>query len=205
MNEAATRAEQLTLVTTLVGLLVGGTALWLGLSEGAIAFWGFGAACLLQVPPALSLRGRIRDGLGNSGLERERLTLRTVSFLLRFLALGMGMAAASALLGQRAPQISLAMQGLAALSVVALVPLWFAKQALRAAHATFDLDAARTLVLLELAALLLVGTILAHWFPWADAVGGLAQALWVFFAGQTLAKATALPPTRGCGGSCSCG
>src|SRR6266568_1794231 len=117
MKEVPSQAQRLALATVLLGLLVGVPALWLGLSAGSTALWGFGAAWLLQVPPTLSLRGRIRDGLGNSGLERERLTLRTVSFLMRFLALGMAMAAISELLGERSPRFDLPMQGLALLGV----------------------------------------------------------------------------------------
>jgi hypothetical protein len=200
------RAARLALLMALAGLLLGGAALWLGMAEGAIALWGFGAACLLQVPPSLSLRGRIRAGLGNSGLERERLTLRAVSFLLRFLALGLAMASVSALLGDRAPQVGFAAPGLAVLAIGLLAAIWCAKQNLKGAHPTIALDAARSRVLLELAALLLVGSLLGRWFPWADAGSGLAMALWLFVAGRTLSKATSLPAAAsGCGGSCSCG
>ena len=206
MIEPSSRAAQLALLTALVGLVVGGAALWLGVAEGAIALWGFGAAGLLQVPPSLSLRSRIRAGLGNSGLERERLTLRAVSFLLRLLALGMAMAAVSALLGDRAPRANFIALGLSALAVGLLAALWSAKRRLKGAHPTFDLDAARCLILLELAALLLAGSLLGRWFTWADAASALAMALWLFVAGRTLAKATSLPAAAsGCGGSCSCG
>ena len=88
MSMDAARASRLSLLTVLLGLAMGAAALWLGLGEGAIALWGFGAACLLQIPSALSLRWRIREGLGNSGLDRDRVTLRVVSHLLRLLALG---------------------------------------------------------------------------------------------------------------------
>ncbi|WLT32932.1 hypothetical protein [Geothrix sp. PMB-07] len=206
MTEASPKAARLTLLTALVGLLLGGTGLFLGVGEGVLALWGFGAACLLQVAPALSLHGRIRDGLGNSGLERERLTLRWVSVLLRFLALGLAMAAVSALLGERSPQASLELQGLSVFAVLILTALWQAKTGLKGAHPSIDQEADRNLVLVELAALLLVGCVLARWFVWADAVCALAQALWLFWTGQGMAKLSALPPARGgCGGSCSCG
>ncbi|HJV48626.1 MAG TPA: hypothetical protein VJ549_05075 [Geothrix sp.] len=206
MNAALPRAERLAQATTLFGLLAGCSALWLGLSESALAFWGFGGACLLQVPPSLVLRGRIGEGLGNSGLERERLTLRTVSFMLRLLALGLVMAAVSALLGERAPHLELAAQGGAALALGLLAALWFAKQGLKGTHPTLDLDASRSLVLLELAALLLAGSLLGRWFWWADSASGLAMGLWLFVAGSSMAKVSSLPPARGgCGGGCSCG
>ncbi len=70
MTDTVPRASGLALLSAGLGLLLGAAALWVGLGDGAIAQWAFGTACLLQVPPALSLRSRIRDGLGNSGLDR---------------------------------------------------------------------------------------------------------------------------------------
>ena len=203
MNGETSRAARLALLTALVGLALGGATLWLGLREGAVSFWGFGAACLLHVPPALNVRERIREGLGNRGLERERLTLKVVSHFLRLLALGLCLSALSALMGERAPQASLATLSLAVLAVGFLVPLWLAKRGLAGVHPTVDLDAARTRSLLEGAVLLLVGSLLGHWFSWADAATGLALALHLFFEGRTLAKGTTLTVAcGGCGSGC---
>jgi len=197
------RAALLPLLTAMAGLSLGIAGLWLGVTEGAIALWGFGVASLLQVPPALSLRGRIQDGLGNSGLERERRTLRTVGFLQRFLALGLAMAAISALLGERMPQGGLSALGVECLAVGCIGLIWYVKQGLKGIHPTLDLDAARTRSLLDLSVLLLLGTLLGRWFPWADAVFALALALRLFFEGRTLAKATTLPVAcGGCGSGC---
>jgi len=206
MTLDGSRASGLALLTAGSALALGGAALWLGLSEGAIAFWGFGAAGLLQVPPALSLRERVRDGLGNRGLERERLTLRAVSHVLRLLALGMGLATASALMGERALQTSLPGLGLAVLALGLQAALWFAKRRLSGLHAALDLDAARSRTFLELATLLFAGSLAGWWFPWADAATGLALALRVFIEGRVLAKASTLPAAA-CGscGSCGCG
>jgi hypothetical protein len=205
MTATASKASGLALLAVVISLILGGTSLWWGVAEGAIAFWGFGAACLLQVPPALSLRGRIREGLGNAGLERERLTLRTISHLLRFLALGMAMASVSAWLGDRAPQVSPIALGLAALALGLLAPTWYAKRGLTGIHPTLDLDATRTRTQLELAALLLLGSLMGHWFPRADAATGLAMALRLFLEGRTLAKGTTLQAAT-CGGGCGgCG
>jgi hypothetical protein len=204
MRAPEARASRLALLAAAVGLILGGTALWLGLSDGSVVLGGFAGACLLQLPPALSLRNRIRDGLGNSGLERERLTLKTVSLLLRLLALAMAMAAVSALLGDRSPQASPTLLGLAALATGIQAGLWLAKRGLAGLHPALDLDAARARTLLELAALLLVGMLLGFWFPLADAVAGLLVALRLFLAGRTLAKGTTLQaaPCGGCGGGC---
>jgi hypothetical protein len=198
------QASRLALLTALLGLVLGGATLWLGLDTGAIALWGFGAAGLLQVPPALSLGGRIRGGLGNGGLERDRVTLRIVSHLLRLLALGLAMASISALLGDRAPQARLISLGLALLATGLEATLWLAKRGLAGTHAALDLDRARTRTMLELAALLFVGTLLGQWFPVADAGTGLLLALRLFLEGRALAKGTTLQAVA-CGGCGSCG
>ncbi len=207
MSVDVSRASRLSLLTALLSLILGGATLWLGLTEGAITLWGFGSACLLQVPPALSLRARILEGLGNSGLERDRLTLRIVSHLLRLLALGTAMASISALLGSRAPQASLTTLGLTAVVAGLEASLWLAKRGLAGIHPALALDAARTRTMLELAALLLVGCLLGLWFPWADAVTGLVLALRLFLEGRTLAKGTTLQAAAcgGCGSGCGCG
>jgi hypothetical protein len=206
MKPVPDRAAPLALLAVPICLPLGGGALWLGVSLGAIAFWGFGAACLLQVPPALSLRRRILDGLGNAGLERERLTLKTVSFLLRLLALGLGLASGMALFEGGSTQTHPASLIVAVAALGLLVPLWVAKQGLRELHPALDLDAARTRTLVGLAGLLLVGCLLGRWFPWADAASGLVFALGLFLEGRSLAKATTLQAAcGGCGSGCGCG
>ena len=203
MMETIFQAERLALATVVLGLLIGGSALWLGLSEGSIALWGFGAACLLQVPPALSLRGRVREGLGNSGLERERVTLRVVSHFLRLLGMAMAMAAVSALLGERGPQVNGFIVSLALLACGLVAGLWYTKLSLKEVHPTLALDAARTRSLVTLAGLLLAGILLGHWVLWADASASLAQALWLFVEANSLSKATTYQVAcGGCGGGC---
>ncbi len=190
--------------TATAGLLLGASGLWLGLDQGAIALWTFGAAGLLLGLPSLVVGQRIREGFGNRGLERERLTLRAASHFLRLLALGAVLAAAAAFMGERASQASLPGFGLAILAPVILTPLWWAKRSQAGIHPTLDLDAARTRALLELAVLLLAGVALGRWFPWADAAAGLLMALRLFLAGQALVKVSALQAAS-CGGCGSCG
>lgn len=200
------RAARLAMASVLVGLTLGGAALWSGISKGAIGQWGLGAAFLLLVPTFLSVHARIRRGLGNRGLERERLTLRASSHLLRLLALGLAVASALAFPGNSVTALSVEAIGLSMLAIGCLATLWFAKRGLAEVHPTLDLDAARTRTLLELAILLLVGDLLGQWFVWADAITGLAMALRLFVEGQALAKGTTLPPAcGGCGSGCGCG
>ncbi|BDU68926.1 hypothetical protein GETHOR_10270 [Geothrix oryzae] len=204
MKADASPAVRLTLLSAGADLILGGAALWLGLSEGAIALWGVGGASLLQIPPALSLRGRILDGLGNRGLDRERLVLRTLSHLLRLLALGLALAAVLALREGPGMRVGFSTLGVAILSLAFQVPLWIAKRRLAGVHPALGWDADRTRALLERAALLLAGGLLGLWFPWADAITGLALALHLFIQGQGLAKGTALRAAAcgGCGSGC---
>jgi len=205
MTASVSSAPRLAVLTALAGLVLGGAALWQGVAEGATALWGFGAACLLQVPPALSLRQRVLAGLGNSGLERERLTLRSVSFLLRLLALGMAMASISALLGERAPQAGLPSLCVAIMAVGCLTSLWRLKVPLAGLHPALALDADRARALSALGVLLLAASLLGRWFPWADASAGLVMAVGLFLEGRTLGKGTTLAPAA-CGGGCGgCG
>jgi len=206
MRMDGSQASRLSLLTALLSLILGGAALWLGLTDGAITLWGFGVASLLQVPTALSLRGRIQEGLGNQGLERDRLTLKVVSHLLRLLALGVAIASVSALLGERGPQATLTSLGLTVLTAGLEAALWLAKRGLAGIHPALDLDTARTRTMLELSALLLAGRLLGQWFPWADGGTGLLLALRLFLEGRTLAKGTTLQAAcGGCGSGCGCG
>jgi hypothetical protein len=206
MTATPPRASLLALLGAGVALLLGGSALGLGLSEGSVGLWAFGAACLLLGLPSLGVWQRIREGFGNRGLERERLTLRAASHLLRLLALGAVLTAVAALMGDRTPQGSSAGLGLAILAPVILASLWWAKRSLGGVHPTLDLDAGRSRTLLDLAFLLLAGAILGRWFPWADAATGLALALRIYLQGRSLAKGTAVQAAS-CGscGSCGCG
>ena len=157
MTVDVSRASRLALLAAGADLLLGGAALWLGLAEGAIALWGFGAACLLLGLPSLGVWQRIQEGFGNRGLERERLTLRAVSHLLRLLALGVALTSVAALMGDRAPLASFSALGVAILAAGLITPIWLAKRAWAGLHPSLELDAARTRTLLELAVLVLVG------------------------------------------------
>ena len=206
MTGVPDRARPLIGAHALLFLLLGGTALWLGVALDAVALWGFGAACLLEVPPSLSLWGRLQDGLGNRGLERERVTLRTVSVLLRLLALGMGVVVATSLSEAQGTQTQPMVPVLAGLALGLLAALWLAKRGHQGTHPALDLDAVRSRALLELAALLLVGCLLGRWFPWAGGITALAMAVRLFLSGQLLARATTLSAVAcgGCGGG-GCG
>lgn len=196
----------LCLAAAAAGLLLGAPSLWLGLDQGAIALWTFGAASLVLGLPSLAVWQRVREGFSNRGLERERLTLRLASHLLRLLALGAVLAAGAALMASRRPQAGAAaplILGGAALAVLA--PLWWARRSQAGLHPSLASDASRIRALLELGGLLLAGALLGRWFPWADAAAGLAMCLRLFIEGQAVARGTTLAAATSCGGCGSCG
>jgi len=201
-----TRASRLALLAAALGLSLGAAALGLGLTEGAIAFWGFGAATLLRVPLALNLWWRLRAGLGNRGLDLERRFLRALGLLLRVLALGITLTAGASIFGHRSPEATLSALGLAALAVLLQAVLWLAKLRVKEAHPAMALDAVRARTQAESALLLLAGVLLGRWFFWADAVAALALALRLFLDGRAQAQLTNLSSAcGGCGSGCGCG
>lgn len=199
------QAAPLSLLSAVLALLAGGTALASGLAFDSPALGGFGAASLLQVPLALSLAFRIRTGLGNRGLEREMRSFRVISFALRLLALALAAVAGIALLGRHLPDTPLAALGVALLSLGLQAVLWRAKVPLAGFHPSLALDAARARTLLELAGILLVGTVASRWFPLADAVAALALAARIYMEGRALGLLSAFKAAcGGCGTGCGC-
>lgn len=206
MSRDLAGAARLALLSALASPAVGVAALVLGLQAGAASLWGLGGACLLQAAPSFVVWQRIREGFGNAGLERERLVLRATSFLMRSLALGVGLTSASALMGERAPVLGLPALGGTALALLLSGGLWLSKRRFAAAHPSLGLDAARFRTLMGCGAVALAGALLAQAFFRAEAMAGLALAAGLFLEGRSLAKGTALPAAS-CGscGSCGCG
>lgn len=207
MTEVPSRASGLAYLTVVLGLALGAAALGLGLLEGSLALTGFGAAALLQVPSAWNVALRVQEGLGNQGLERERLIHRGLGIVLRLLALGWAAVAGINLFREAAVQTTPRQLAVAALALGVSAALGLAKRGQREGHPTLALDALRSQVLAELAALLLAGSLLGRWFPWADAATGLVLALRLFLEGRHLAKGSTLQAVAcgGCGSGCGCG
>lgn len=198
-------AAPLALLSALFGLAAGSTTLTLGLARNAPGLAGFGAACLLQVPLALSLAFRIRTGLGNRGLEQEMRSFRVTSFALRLVALALAAVAGIALLGGHLPDAGLAAPGVALVALGLQATLWRVKVALAGVHPSLALDATRARTLLELAGILLMGTLASLWFPRADAVAALALAGRIYAEGRALGILSAFKAAcGGCGSGCGC-
>lgn len=198
-------AAPLALASALAALVLGLAALGLGLAQESPALGGFGLAALLQVSPALGLWGRIRAGLGNRGLERELRTLKATGLALRLGALALAAVAAIAMAGRHDPLPSLAAPALALASALLLGGLAWARQPLAEVHPSLALDAARGRALVELAGILLAGTLAARLWPGADPLAALGMALRLHFLGRGLAAFSAYQAScGGCGGSCGC-
>jgi len=184
-------------------LVLGLAGTGLGLRDGIVALWGFGVLCLLHLPMTLAAGRRLREGLGNRGLDRELRTLRLGSRLLRLLAVGMALAAGIDLVHFRGPESTAFHVSLAAIALSTLASLAWNKRGWVDHHPTLAQDARQTRHLMGLAGLLVVGSVAGAWLPWLGSAAALALALWTFGAAQGLAKSLAVP-ARGCGG-CSCG
>ena len=198
-------AAPMSLLSAGANVLFGTACVTLGVLQSSPALGGFGAACVLQIPLSLSLFFRIRAGLGNRGLERQLRSLRLVSYGVRLLALGLAAYAAIALLDRRVPDPTLAAPALALLAAVLLGWLWATKRTLSEFHPSLALDSARARTQLELAAILLAGTLVGHWFPVADAVTALALAARLWVEGRSLAALSAFKAAcGGCGTGCGC-
>ena len=197
-------ASRLALLTAGVAFALGAAAVGLGIANEAPLAWGFGCACLLQIAPSLALVHRIREGLGNRGLDGERRALRITSHLLRFLALGLAIASAFAWTGGDTPKAGSLDLALAGTTLLVWLGLWLGKRRLGALHPSLALDTARSRALAACAGLWLAGGLLGLVFPWADPATGLLLAGWLFRDGRTVAKATTVSLV-GCGGCGSCG
>lgn len=197
------RASRLAWGASALMLGLGAAAAVLGIQQEAVSLWGFGAACLLQVPLGVVAGRRTREGLGNRGLEGELRATRLTFHLLRLLALGLLLAAGADLLANRGSAPSLPGLVLGALGALGFLALGWAQRGFADHHPTLAQAAQRTRLVAEAAALLALGSLAGRWLPWADAACALLLAGRIIFVVQALAKPLALKPTS-CGG-CSCG
>jgi hypothetical protein len=204
MTAVPPTASRLALLSAGAALALGGPAVGLGIMNEMPVAWGFGLACLLQVAPSLAVRHRLREGLGNRGLDGERRTLRITSHLLRLLALGLAIASILAGTEGGAPRPGTPVLALAGTALVACLGLWMGKRGARDLHPSLAQDAGRTRTLAGQGGLLLAGGLLGLIVPWAPPVAGVAMAAGLFFEARAMAKATTVSLV-GCGGCGSCG
>ncbi len=204
MTGDLSRASRQALLTAGAALALGGAAAGLGIVDETPLVWGFGLACLLQVAPSLAVWHRVREGLGNRGLDGERRTLRATSHFLRLLAIGLVIASIIAWTEGGAPRPATLSLALAGAALVGWLGLWIGKRGFRDLHPSLAQDAGRTRTLAGLAGLLLGGGLLGLAFPWAAPAAGVAMAGWLFYEARAMAKTTTVSLV-GCGGCGSCG
>lgn len=204
MTAVLSSASRLALLAAGAALILGGAVAGMGIMDETPMAWGFGLACLLQVAPSLALWYRLREGLGNRGLDAERRALRVTSHLLRLLALGLAIASILAWTEGNAPRPGTPGFALAGLALVTWLGLWTGKQGAQEMHPSLAQDGGRARTLAGLAGLLLAGSLLGLAFPWAGPAAGVAMAAWLFLEGRVMAKATTVSLV-GCGGCGSCG
>lgn len=204
MTRIPSSAHRLVLLTAGAGLVLGGLAVIQGVPSDMPLAWGFGFACLLQVAPSMVVAYRLREGLGNRGLDGERRTLRITSHLLRFLALGLAIACILAWTAGSAPRPGAGDFAVAGVGLGSWGGLWLGKRRFGTLHPSLSQDTARARTLAGFAGLLLVGGLLGLAFSWSGPAAGLVMAAWLFHEGRTLAKATTVSLV-GCGGCGSCG
>ena len=204
MTGDLSRASRRALLTAGAALALGGAAVVLGIADEVPLAWGFGLACLLQVAPSLAVWHRLREGLGNRGLDGERRTLRITSHLLRLLALGLAIASILAGTEGGASRPGTPVLALAGAALGGWLGLWIGKRGTRDLHPSLAQDVGRARTLAGLAGLLLAGGLLGLAFPWAAPAAGVAMAAWLFLEGRTMARGTTVSLV-GCGGCGSCG
>jgi divalent metal cation (Fe/Co/Zn/Cd) transporter len=182
----ALRLEYFTIGWNVIEALV---ALGAGWIAGSIALVGFGLDSLIEVTSATALVWRLRrSGNPDEELDAERKALRIVAYT--FFALGgyVLYQAGSILVRRTAPQESLVGIALAAVSLIVMPWLGFAKKKLarRIGSRALDADGTETLVCSYLSLTLLVGlgaNALWGWW-WADPLAALAIVAFVVHEGK---------------------
>jgi divalent metal cation (Fe/Co/Zn/Cd) transporter len=171
------RSLHLAYATAGYNLVEGVVAVAAGAVASSTALVGFGVDSFLEVSSALVVIWQFRSRVPEAR-ERPALRLIAVSFLA--LAAWITVDAARSLLGGGEAEPSPVGIGLAAVSVVVMPLLVWAKRRTgrELGSATVVTDATQTLLCTYLSAVLLVGLVLTAWlgWTWADAVAALVIA-----------------------------
>ncbi|HXV62826.1 MAG TPA: cation transporter [Vicinamibacteria bacterium] len=178
--------EYFTIAWNVIEALVALVAGWVA---GSIALVGFGLDSLIEVTSAVALVWRLRrSGDPDAELEAERKALRVVGYTFFALAAYVTLQAGSILLRRAPPEESLVGIALAAVSLIVMPWLGFAKKRLakRLGSRALEADATETLVCSYLSLTLLVGlganAVWGWW--WADPVAALAIVAFVLHEGK---------------------
>ena len=172
------RSLRLAYATAGYNLLEGLVAVAAGAAASSAALIGFGLDSFIEVSSALVVIWQFRSRVPE---QRERLALRLIALSFFALAAWICIDAVRSLLGQGEAQPSLVGIGLAAVSVVVMPLLVWAKRRTgrELGSATVVADSTQTLLCTYLSAVLLVGlglNALLGW-SWADPVAALVIAV----------------------------
>lgn len=182
----ALRLEYFTIAWNVIEAVVAVGAGWIA---GSIALVGFGLDSLIEVTSAAALVWRLRkSGNPDEELEAERTALRIVAYTFFALAAYITYQAGSILLRRAAPEESVVGIALAAVSLIVMPWLGFAKKKLarRIGSRALDADGTETLVCSYLSLTLLIGlgaNALWGWW-WADPLAALAIVAFVVHEGK---------------------
>lgn len=171
------RSLHLAYTTAGYNLLEGVTAVTAGAAASSTALIGFGLDSFIEVSSALVVIWQFRSRVPEA---RERIALRLIALSFFALAAWIGVDAVRSLLGRGDAEPSPVGIGIAAVSVVVMPLLVWAKRRTgrELGSATVVADSTQTLLCTYLSAILLVGLVLNAWlgWSWADPVAGLVIA-----------------------------
>ena len=178
MNDAVVRrGRRLEYFTIGWNLLEAAVGIGAGLLAGSIALIGFGIDSLIETSSGAVLLWRLQEG--EKGEKRERMALKLVGLSLMALAAYVAIDAVKGLIQKEPPEESLVGIILAAVSLVVMPLLAWAKRKVAAKLNSQALvaDSHQTDICAYLSAILLVGLSLNALFGWwwADPVSALAM------------------------------
>lgn len=204
------RALQLAYATAGYNLLEGVVAVAAGAAASSTALIGFGLDSFIEVSSALVVIWQFRSRVPES---RERLALRLIAVSFFALAAWISVDAVRALLGSGEAEPSPVGIAIAAVSVVVMPLLVWAKRRTgrEMGSATVVADSTQTLLCTYLSAVLLVGLVLnaTLGWSWADPVAALVIAFVAVREGVEAWRGEqcddcAIPGTSGNGDGCAC-
>jgi divalent metal cation (Fe/Co/Zn/Cd) transporter len=171
------RSLRLAYATAGYNLLEGIVAVAAGAAASSAALLGFGLDSFIEVSSALVVIWQFRSRLPEA---RERLALRLIAVSFFALAAWIGFDAVRHLVGAEEAEVSPVGIGIAAVSVVVMPLLVWAKRRTgrELGSATVVADSVQTLLCTYLSAVLLVGLVLnaALGWTWADLIAALVIA-----------------------------
>lgn len=176
-DEAVRQGRRLEYFTVGWNLIEAAVALGAGLFAGSIALIGFGIDSLIETSSGAVLLWRLKEG--EEGEQRERIALKLVGISLLALAAYVAIDATKGLILKEPPEESLVGIILAAVSLIVMPLLAWAKRrvAARLNSQALVADSHQTDICAYLSAILLVGLGLNALFGWwwADPISALAM------------------------------